>query len=95
MLEAQEVEELSKTSGWQSSAGALEKTFSFHAYRDGVAFAVAVAMVADQRDHHPDIALGYARVTVRWSTHDAGGITELDRELAKLSDEIAVRHGSK
>lgn len=88
-----EVRAFTASAGWASSAGALEKTYRFPAYRDGVACAVAVAMVADQRDHHPDLAITYGKVSVRWSTHDAGGITELDRELATISDEIASRHG--
>lgn len=83
-----------KNGAWaRTSDGAVERTFKFEAYRDGVAFAVAVAMTADQKDHHPDLFLGYGRVQVRWSTHDAGGITGLDRELADLSDQIAARHG--
>lgn len=95
-LEDAEIESFlaEKKATWTRTAhGAIERTFKFEAYRDGVAFAVAVAMVADQKDHHPDLFLGYGRVQVRWSTHDAGGITALDRELANLSDQIAARHG--
>ena len=93
-LDQQEIDELGRTTGWTADAGTLEKTFAFGAYRDGVAFGVAIAMAAEARDHHPDIVIGYGRVMVRWSTHDAGGITQLDAEMAKLSDEIAARHGS-
>lgn len=94
-LEEAEIEAfLAEAPGWARGPDqALERSFRFEAYRDGVAFAVAVAMVAEQKDHHPDLFLGYGRVQVRWSTHDAGGITGLDRELAQLSDRIAARHG--
>jgi 4a-hydroxytetrahydrobiopterin dehydratase len=96
-LAEEEIRAFAAKSGWSAVAGepgALEKTFRFGTYRDGVAYAVTVAMAADQRDHHPDMALLYGRVTVRWSTHDAGGVTELDREMSLLCDELAARHGA-
>lgn len=79
--------------GWRADEQALEKTFAFGTYSDGVAFAVAVAMAAERRDHHPDLALGYRKVRVTWSTHDAGGTTIVDREMALETDAIASRHG--
>ncbi|NUP14483.1 MAG: 4a-hydroxytetrahydrobiopterin dehydratase [Polyangiaceae bacterium] len=94
-LEAHEVEAFCATSGWKAADGVLSKELAFSSYPDGVAFAVAIAMTAERRDHHPDLFIGWGKVGVRWSTHDAGGITPLDLELAKLSDELAVRHGSK
>ena len=48
-----------------------------------------VAALAEAENHHPDIAIAYRKVTLRWTTHSAGGITELDRELARRSDEFA------
>ncbi len=80
---------------WQLEGGGstLTRGFTFGSYADGVAFVMAVALAAERRDHHPDIALGYRRVTVAWSTHDAGGITLLDCDLASLCDELANRFG--
>lgn len=80
---------------WQldPSGSTLTRTYGFGAYADGVAFTMAVALAAERRDHHPDMLLGYRRVTVSWSTHDAGGITLLDCELAAHCDEIAQRFG--
>jgi len=92
-LEAAAVDAFSRSASWGAQGDALEKVFEFAAYRDGVAFAVAVAMAADKLDHHPDLAIGYGKVTVRWTTHDAGGITGLDRDMAVLCDELASRHG--
>lgn len=68
--------------------GALERTYTVPSYGQGVAFAVAVAMAAEKRDHHPDILIGWGRVVVRWSTHDAGGISALDLEMARVADTL-------
>ena len=82
---------LAQEPGWnrEDSGAALARTFTFERYADAVAFTVRVAFVAEKRDHHPDIALGYSKVTVRWSTHDAGGVTSLDVELARATNELA------
>jgi 4a-hydroxytetrahydrobiopterin dehydratase len=47
---------------------------------------VEIGAVAQARDHHPDVALGWGKVKLSWSTHDAGGISARDRELAEESD---------
>ncbi len=72
--------------GWAHSGDALVKTFAFNDYAGGIAFAVHVGFAADKRDHHPDLAVGYRKVEVRWSTHDAGGVTGVDVEMAELCD---------
>ena len=72
----------------------IRDRYQFGTYADGVAFAVAVAMVAERRDHHPDITIRWAKVSLVWSTHDAGGVTLLDAELSKASDELARKHGA-
>ncbi len=81
--------------GWAASESLLEKTFTFPAYGDGVAFAVAVSIAAERRDHHPDLFVGYRRVRVGWATHDAGGTTRLDEEMARETEAIAGRHGAE
>jgi 4a-hydroxytetrahydrobiopterin dehydratase len=77
--------------GWARAGGAeaLSRTFSFDDYAAGIAFAVQVAFAAEARDHHPDIHIGWRRVQVAWSTHDAGGITALDVEMAERTDQLA------
>ena len=47
-----------------------------------------VAELAEAENHHPDIAISYRKVTFRWTTHSAGGITDRDRELARNDDEL-------
>ncbi len=73
-------------------SGALERTYKSASYGQGVAFAVAVAMAAEKRDHHPDILIGWGQVVVRWSTHDVGGLSNLDVEMASVADGLFT-HG--
>lgn len=77
--------------GWRQEADGLEKTFAFPSYGEAVAFAVRLAFAADKRDHHPDLNITWGKVAVRWSTHDAGGITALDVEMAAASDQAFGR----
>jgi 4a-hydroxytetrahydrobiopterin dehydratase len=74
---------------WQEVNGALEQTYELTSFEDAIAFVNRVAALAEAEDHHPEIAIAYRKVTLRWSTHSAGGITERDRELAARSDELA------
>jgi 4a-hydroxytetrahydrobiopterin dehydratase len=87
-----------KHPGWQIVTGgapdALERTFAFATYADGVAFTVAIAVAADRSDHHPDLHLGYRKVRVLWSTHDAGGVSAVDTTMAEETDATAARHGT-
>jgi 4a-hydroxytetrahydrobiopterin dehydratase len=77
--------------GWAKKGDALAKTFAFDAYEDGLAFAVRVGFAAEKRDHHPDLHVGWRKVEVVWTTHDAGGITGVDVEMAEASDKIFDR----
>ena len=67
---------------------ALERTLEFERFRDAIGFVDRLADLAESENHHPDIAISYRRVTIRWTTHSAGGITDRDRELAARTDEL-------
>jgi 4a-hydroxytetrahydrobiopterin dehydratase len=73
---------------WIDSQGALEKTFELPSFRAAIAFVGRVADLAEDADHHPDITISYRKVTLRWTTHSAGGITERDYELAGRTDGL-------
>jgi 4a-hydroxytetrahydrobiopterin dehydratase len=75
--------------GWTEVDKALERTFQFESFVAGLAFVNRVGELAELENHHPDIAIHYNRVTLRWWTHTAGGITDRDRALAEKSSEIA------
>jgi 4a-hydroxytetrahydrobiopterin dehydratase len=74
---------------WTDSEAALERTFEFSSFPEAIAFVNRVADLAESENHHPDIAISYKAVTLRWTTHSAGGITDRDRELAGLTDALA------
>jgi 4a-hydroxytetrahydrobiopterin dehydratase len=74
---------------WREVDGALERTFELGSFVAAIAFVTRVAELAEAENHHPDIAVAYRKVTLRWSTHSAGGITERDRELAARSEALA------
>ena len=74
--------------GWTEIDGALEREFRFADFAAAMAFVNRVAELAESEDHHPDIDVRWNRVTLRWSTHSAGGITDRDRELAARSADL-------
>jgi 4a-hydroxytetrahydrobiopterin dehydratase len=80
---------LAEVPGWEIADGVLRREYSFERYLDGVAFAGRVAELAEVADHHPDILIGYRRVTLTLVSHDAGGLTERDFRLAAKVDEKA------
>lgn len=80
---------MSAPAGWTETAEALERELTFDSFSAAIAFVNRLAEVADAENHHPDIDIRFRRVTVRWSTHSAGGVTDRDRELAARTDELA------
>jgi 4a-hydroxytetrahydrobiopterin dehydratase len=74
---------------WTENEGALERTFTFQNFRDALEFTNRVGELAEAENHHPDIAINYNRVTLRWWTHTAGGITDRDRDLAEKTSGLA------
>ena len=75
---------------WNEIDNTISKTFEFNSYLDGIDFVNAVANVAERENHHPDISIGYCKVTISLTTHDAGTITEKDYKLAKLIDDLNI-----
>ncbi len=73
--------------GWSRRGDALTKTFTFPTFAEGISFVDRVARLADAKQHHPDIDIRYTKVTFVLSTHDAGGITEKDLELASAIEQ--------
>ncbi len=72
--------------GWRRKGSAIVRTYEFDDYLDGVVFANAVAEVAEEQQHHPTIEIAYGSVTVRYTTHEVGGITKRDLRSAGLCD---------
>lgn len=88
---SQDVESfLKKNPGWKKTKGrsAIQKSFVFKNFSEAFGFMTRAALAAEQMNHHPEWFNVYNRVDVTLSTHDAGGITDLDFKLAKFMDLI-------
>ncbi|MEX1185952.1 MAG: 4a-hydroxytetrahydrobiopterin dehydratase [Gemmatimonadaceae bacterium] len=73
---------LAGLSGWSRKGDAITKTYQFKTFPAAISFVGRVAEAAETADHHPDIDIRYTKVTCTLSTHDAGGITQNDLDLA-------------
>ena len=82
---------LAKLSGWSDVAGrdAITRKFVFRDFNEAFGFMMRAALVAEKMDHHPEWFNVYKTVEVTLSTHDAGGVTELDVQLSGAMDKIA------
>ena len=82
---------LAKLAGWTEVAGrdAIAKKFVFKDFNQAFGFMTRAALVAEKMDHHPEWFNVYKTVEVTLSTHDAGGVTELDVKLAEAMDKLA------
>lgn len=76
---------------WTTADGMLQRTFTFRNFREAFGFMTEVALVAERTNHHPEWGNVYNRITVQLTTHDAGGITQKDFDLAHQMDSIASR----
>jgi 4a-hydroxytetrahydrobiopterin dehydratase len=75
--------------GWREVDGALEREFRFADFAEALAFVNRVGDLAETENHHPDIALHWNLVTLRWWTHVRDEITQRDVELAMLTNRLA------
>ena len=74
---------------WRFFANALHKEFRFRGFRASIAFVDRMAEQAIAKGHHPDIEIHFNRVIVSLTTHDAGGVTAKDVELARAIERVA------
>ena len=81
--EAGVIEALRRTPGWERTGGEIRRTYRFGDFREALAFVNRVGELAERAGHHPDIDMRYNAVTLALSTHDAGGLTAKDFELAR------------
>ncbi|HXQ61126.1 MAG TPA: 4a-hydroxytetrahydrobiopterin dehydratase [Acidimicrobiales bacterium] len=81
---------LARGMAWERAGHQLVKVHTGRAFADALAYVNAVGALAEEMDHHPDIDIRWNRVTLRLSTHSAGGITEADLELGRRIDALPV-----
>jgi 4a-hydroxytetrahydrobiopterin dehydratase len=70
--------------GWEREDDEIVRTYEFDDYLDGVSFATTVGEIAEEEWHHPEIRIHYKKVEVRFTDHEAGGISDQDMRLAEL-----------
>lgn len=75
--------------GWARRNEALVKTYVRPTFADGIAFVGRIAQAADGMDHHPDLDIRYTKIICSLSSHDAGGITQRDLDLAAKIEALA------
>jgi len=87
-------EKLKSHGGWrlEEDGKAISKTFGFSNFREAFSFMTECALIAEKLDHHPDWKNSWATVEVSLSTHTAGGLTELDFQLALEMDRAEAHH---
>jgi 4a-hydroxytetrahydrobiopterin dehydratase len=80
---------LKELTGWTLQGDAIRKQYTFGSFREAISFTVRLAFDAEEADHHPDILINYKRVTLTFSTHSEGGLTDKDFAGARNADRIA------
>ena len=81
-------EALRELSGWRGEADRLKKRWTFPDFASSLAFVNRVGELAEAADHHPDITFGWGYAEIALTTHDRGGITDVDMELARQIDRL-------
>ena len=89
-LSAAEVEQrLKSVRGWRLEGNQITKQFTFRDFPAAVRYVNDLVPEAEAADHHPDILINYKRVTLTYSTHSEGGLTEKDFAGAAMADRVA------
>ncbi len=76
--------------GWTLQGDEIRKKYAFKDFMDAIAFVNRLAPEAEKVDHHPDILINYKRVTLTYSTHSEGGLTEKDFAGAATADRLSI-----
>jgi 4a-hydroxytetrahydrobiopterin dehydratase len=89
LTRAEAEERLKALDGWTLEGDAIRKKYTFKDFLEAIAFVNRLAPEAEKADHHPDIQIDYKRVTLIYSTHSEGGLTEKDFAGAAAADRVA------
>lgn len=89
LFEADELQNaLKKCPEWEYEKNAITRTIEFEEFNDAIDFVNDLAEIAEEAQHHPVITIRHSKVTLKLTTHDAGGVTNLDIELAQRVDNL-------
>jgi 4a-hydroxytetrahydrobiopterin dehydratase len=81
-------ERINKLSGWKHEDKQIVRTFTFKNFVEAIDFVNRLVEPAEKAGHHPDLAISYNKVTVSLTTHDAGGLTQKDFDLAEIVSKV-------
>src|SRR5262245_27386341 len=82
---------LAEVPGWDLAGGKLRSELRFASFVEAFGFMTSLALVAESKNHHPEWFNVYNRVVIELNTHDAGGVTDLDFQLAAAANELLAR----
>ena len=89
LLQNEELKELiAKIPGWEITSNSIEREFKFGNFIEAFAFMTKIALICEKHNHHPNWENVYSKVVIKLSTHDLGGITNLDQTIASEINEI-------
>lgn len=92
LSDEQIAQELTQLPDWEYTNNALHREFRFRTFREAMAFVNAVADLAEELRHHPDITITYNRVQLALTSHDSGGVTERDVNFVKQLEQRQLWH---
>jgi len=85
-IEVQEV--LKNMKQWELKNNGIERKFTFKSFPDALGFIIQIGFLAEKRNHHPELFNVYNKVNIRLTTHDAGGLTDKDFDLAQAINSL-------
>ncbi|MEO0836782.1 MAG: 4a-hydroxytetrahydrobiopterin dehydratase [Cyanobacteria bacterium J06642_3] len=88
LTQAQIEQKIQTIPQWQQEQQTITRTFEFKNFVEAIAFVDQLVEPAEAAGHHPDLAISYNKVTVSLTTHDAGGLTQMDFDLAQQISEL-------
>jgi 4a-hydroxytetrahydrobiopterin dehydratase len=86
---------LKSLAGWELEGASIRRRYTFDGFPEALAFVVRLGFDAEAADHHPDILVNYKRVTLTYTTHSEGGLTEKDFAGAANASELAAQMGGE
>lgn len=92
--QAQIAQRLAALPGWSYEGGSIRRAYKTDGWPTTLMLVNAIGYYAEAADHHPDLEVGWGRLTIKLSTHSAGGITDKDFALARRIEEVAQAHAA-
>ena len=89
LISPDEIKKSLKNAGWKYESKKIIKTFSFKSYMESINFIQRIAVLAEKKNHHPDIFIGWCKVDISITSHDLGGVTTSCVNLALEVDSIS------